>query len=168
MKRKTAIITGISILVVLVLLICVIPIPMKFQPTMQAIKLDGEGNQVGTVQLQLDGWIARSLWSKSLWSLNILSFEDYPEADVPVSRASKDIQGGYNTTSVVINLITPELLTEGGEGESYGFHVAYTDDLECWCIRVDTGGVPGHYYLGSASGETSAQELMEIFKNRLP
>lgn len=168
MKKKTIIIATVAILLVLAIAVCVIPIPMKFQPTIQAIKLDNEGNQLGTVELQLDGWVTRSLFRKHLWSLTILPFEDYPKAKVNISNVSEDILGGYQKTSFVIAAITQEMFSEGGDGNAYGFHVAYTDDLEFWCIRVDTDETPGYYYLGSASGQASTEELMEIFHYRLP
>lgn len=166
---KKLLITVCAILI-LAAVVCLLPIPSIFSETMNAVKLDAQGNIIGTVQIPIQGTKSKSLLQTKLRNVKIGAFDDLGETkELPMSQFSQDPVQGYWKVSIGIgntdfDMPTPENPSIGSiTANSYLYTLAFSEDCDRWCIHISSGNVEEAFYVGSFSGSYSARDLAAYF-----
>ena len=158
------------VVLVLVAAICLLPLPRNVSETLEAVKLDSQGNAIGTVQIPLQITQTKSLLQTKLRKVSIDSFDGLnPTGVLQKSEFSQDPILGYWSISIakagtVSDLPTPQNPTiDETRDYSYLYTVAFDNDLERWMISISYGKAERVYYLGSVDQKYTQQELMTYF-----
>ena len=163
MERKvTFSITGAAVLIVLAIVIAIYFIPSitTTDLSLDAVKLDKDGNQIGTVNITMQVQELNYLLQEDRIALNITPFDGLTsfiyeqsaigEGDVPkhlFGDVWRLFMGAYDTRQNAMTFL--------------GVH--FTEDFDSFAIH--TGDV---CYVASVSGDRTLQELRELFGGIVP
>lgn len=170
------IIIGICCAVLLVVGLHFIQIPTPYEHTMKAVKLDAQGNEVGTVDISISGTAMRSLSHLGRIVAKVSPFDGISGFDID----SNDYEQHFNEeflhhTSVVADIGSVEDIMDAITNESaslnsssYVYYVNTSEDFDRWLIHVAVDGTEHFYYLASIDNQYTTQELLDFFKAKLP
>ena len=173
---KTLNLKKIIIAVVILAAVLMLPWPCPYSRTLKATKFDNDGNNLGTVEISMKGFKTHSiLFGARLYTANVGAFEDY---HAKKWRLSGFDGGGapfldYRYKAIFVTGINPigdwreavENGTEWLESFSYGYTLAFSSDYDRWELIMTpvTPNEGKYFYVGSFSGEPTAEELLEYF-----
>lgn len=164
-KRNGILLSVIAVILLLALALYFIPLPTRVGLTLEATKLDSEGNELGTVQIKMSGYKFDYLFQLDRLDVFIQGFENYAWM-----KASD-----YNhITGAILKLNLPEEYKDREPEWMYSYYggpyanndrtfsatVAFSPDLDRWLICNDTDNV---YYIASVSGNDTVADLVEYF-----
>lgn len=139
----------------------------RFDETLQAVKLDPDGKQIGTVHIRMKGVKSNFFGNKKLHGLSIDGFDGISNiSDLDVSKFPKDpIYGYWSMTFGVGNLSMNQTDLGSAVASGYTCDIAFSNDLEYWRICIRQGKDPGVSYLFSLSGKSTVDELIQNFQD---
>lgn len=157
---------------VAVLVLSLLLLPRTSAMTLNAVKFDVAGQEIGQVEISLKYTTASTL-SKSLNSVTISEFDGFCGTTITdVSRSSSPFRD-YLSITVGVGNLTGDLPTKDNPSldgiQSQGFRciLKVCPDLERWMICIqNTDSKEEYFYVSSASGTVTAQELLDYFDFR--
>ena len=162
MKKRVFI--GALIIAAIVILLIVAPIPTRFGHTLNAVKLDAQEQEIGTVQIPINGvkWV--SLFHQDILDVTIGGFDDVLPAKVDTSEISKPdfIKFYTRTTGVVDSYLTPD---GDLKSNSYTYILRMCPEFDRWLIHIRVGMDTKAYYVGSLSGNYTTEQILAYFEN---
>ena len=170
MKKKTIVLLLICFLAAAVVF-CLLPLPSKHTATLNAVKLDASGNEVGQVEIPLEYVMVGPIFDKKLSRVSIGAFDGIGATD-DQTITKKLFDDYYSVTFGVAGIDGPSLdelkaqdvpSLDEFTSYSYRYIIEASEDTDRWCIRIALEGTE-YYYVGSLSGNSSTAELMDFFK----
>lgn len=169
MQKKTFLSLAVIVLACVLLVgACIYLFPTKTTPlntTLEATKLDSDGNVLGTTQIPMQGAFKKYLIKDSMMELSIASFDGikniifYNDYDhFGFKPIAFDTFYRYSGTA-----------WENASGEMLWVHVFMSQDFEYWAFRMDVHNSDENvYYVASLSGERTVEEIVQYFKGLVP
>lgn len=169
-KRRMYIVFAVSISLVLIgILLYLIPWVTPVDLTLDAIKLDSDGNEIGTEQLQIKGYRYDYLFQKDRMDVTIK----------PLGIRSIDVQTNNSVTGTgVIHscgaIFDPECsrVSLGGWNSDAGYMLVsdlyFTEEFDRFGLVCRPYGDDVFSYVMSINGNYKSQELLEYFKGLVP
>lgn len=149
-KPKFFIIIIAVILISLAVLLCAVPRTTKIDQTMDAVKLDADGNVLGTVSLHIQASADDYLFRDSIFSFKVSDFDSYIGLESTWNRM--DYTKLYYGSAVTQKT--------GEDGPFDIFNVYSSPSLDRWLLWNQSDNV--YYVISTDSGE-SVSELMRYF-----
>ena len=185
MKKSILIIVSIVLLLIIAALLCIVPwdnwnpngsedgttsqMPIDF--TLNAIKLDAVGNEIGTAQIHIHGYRLPFIFPNERIVLTIDPFDDlYQIEDSEVNGEIghiKYIGKEPNTPEFMrLSFIAKSTNAEG----MVDCTLTFSPDMECFAFRCYPFGSDYEEatYIASVSGDYSTRELIEFFNGLVP
>jgi hypothetical protein len=167
-KKKVFLIIGGVLLLCLVAGLCLYLIPQdhrNLNTTLQATKLDKDGNILGTEEIAMQGIFRDYRFQEDTVELSIAPFGIFKsivfsgDSSWNKQSALSDIRGEfYQITFSAWNT----------SKDDYDFCTITTSrDFEYWVFHGDDNGQP-IYYIASASGERTVEEIVQFFRGFAP
>ena len=166
--NKTHISSLIVILLSCVLLVaaCFYLFPIKNIPlntTLNAVKLDADGNVIGTEQITIQGSFKEYLFKDRLMELKVTPFDRLKSINIvdrsnPMGFTPFDLDKFYQYTGTAWEIENPNMLW---------FTFITSQDFEYWVFRVDKNGEAVHY-VASLSGSRTVEEIVQFFQGLAP
>lgn len=162
MNKKIKWILWISIAL---LAVCLIRWPLPYHKTVQAVKLDAQGKELGTVQIRLEGtrWISLLLADRLKVTLGPI--DDFPSTKVDTDTFKQQITEEFLSHS--FGIVSTNFSSDD-PSHSYAYHLHVSPDLDRWMIHIVVDNAEEFYYIGCVSGEASTQELLNYFEPYAP
>ena len=139
-----------------------IPKTTNVDLTLDAVKLDLSGNEIGAARITVTGKKLDYLFQKDRLLVQISPLEGLPEA----TNRNIDDRVIYHEGYCYVHLFAtdpaqPEVLP--------AVVLAFSEDLDRWAVRVNTGaGDPAVCYVSSVSGTYSVKALTQFFHPLVP
>ena len=152
-------------ILIALLVISLIPWPIPYHKTMNAVKLDAQGNQLGTVQIQFDGPRWTSLLLADRIRVTTSPIDGFPSTKVDTGKFTQQITEEFLSLSFGI-VSTDFISNDHSHGYSYRLHVS--PDFDRWMIHIVVDNAEEFYYIGCVSGEASTQDLLNYFEPYAP
>lgn len=170
MLKKVIILLIIVVSLFIALGHCYIPLP--YHHTMNAIKMDAEGNRIGDVEIVLDGKKTVSLFRKDSLRVDVGSIENAPDFEVDTSAFEQHFNEDVLHSNFIIDDISDLISSildkdDMAQSKSYTFYVCISKDFDQWLISVSTNGGPRVYYMGSVSGSKTYDQLAAYFADHI-
>lgn len=167
MMRKTVcfIILGFLLLCITIgLCLYTIPATVAINNTLQATKLDHNGNVIGTEEIALQGAFKNYLFKDDTLELSIGSFGTFNSIIL-----ANDNRGNTSTVPVVFAdfYVMTFMAWDNTKDQSIFGTITASQDFEYWVFRVNHNDNP-EYYVASASGEHTPDEIVQYFKGIAP
>ncbi len=171
-KRAVATLCGIFV-ILLILNLCLYNIskntPIKV--SMEAVKLDEYGNQVGTVPIAINGYLKEYLFRSDALDVNIAPFDGLTDFE-PVEQLNDHVFGAIHNWQWSDWRST--FYTANGVGYFYHVDMYFDQDFERWLFSPRgylytsmESKKEKYYYIASANEEDSLEDLKEYFKQIL-
>ena len=166
MKKRVLLIIACMMLLCIAVGLCLYAIPhnTKIRESMQATKLDKDGNTTGTDTIILQGSFNNYLLKEDTLELTINPFGTLK------SIVMADTGSG-NTFTVPVafdDFYTFTFLAwDTSKEDSVFCTVTVSQDFEYWVFRVGDNDQP-IYYVASASNEHTVEEIVQYFKGIAP
>ena len=169
MKKKVFFIIGGVLLLCLVAGICLYAIPCEHKSlntTLQATKLDKDGNILGTEEIAMQGIFMDYRFKEDTVELHVAPFgifksitfsgdsiwNSQSELTEPFDEFYEVTFGTWNTAK-----------------DDYDFGtIVVSKDFEYWVFRATDGNNQPIYYVASFSGEHTVAEIVQYFKGLAP
>ena len=172
-KRNGILMSVIAVILLLALAIYFIPVPTRIELTLDATKIDGEGKELGTVQIVMAGYKFDYLFQPDRLDVFIHGFENYAWM-----KASDYNHNGMPITGAILKLNLPEEYKDREPEWMYSYYfgpyankdrvftatLAFSPDLDRWLICNETESV---YYVASVSGNDTIADLVEYFHQKI-
>lgn len=152
-----------ALLLCLVAGICLYTIPYKktnLDAVMQATKLDESGIVIGTEEIAVQGNLKRYLFKEDTVELNIAPFGTYKSIRFASDRGNSSIPLNSFHDFYTFLFVASWDPFEGGS-------LTTSQDFEYWVFFID-GDDQQIYYVASASGERTVEEIVQFFKGLAP
>lgn len=169
-KRNAILLSFIACILLLALALYLIPMPTRIDLVLDAVKVDAEGNELGTFQIQLAGFRYDYLFQKSRLNIDVQPFDEYASIMLSdVYYGGQKIPGAilkYDFTGEM-EAFEPDWTYVGCGGkkinQTYGFlaSLAFSPDLDRWLFADHSGKV---YYVASVSGTDATADLIGYFQ----
>lgn len=164
MKKRLLVIGAI---VIAIIAICLLSFPIPYNQTLNAVKLDAVGNEIGTVQISIEGRKWCSLLQKDYLDVNVGGFDDILPMQINTSEWRKNVFEEYQSaTFAIVNSSLGS--TDGTASTVYGYTLNVCPDFDRWVILIRSGTVTQAYYVGSISGNYTTEEIAEYFNVLVP
>lgn len=173
MRTKQIIIT-VSILVVVAAIACFVYLPSSYSHTLNAVKLDADGNEIGTVQITMRGIKWSSLLLPDRLTVTVDPFDGLKKLDLDSAEFRSTRWYDYLETSFVHVHSDMDTSLDGKEmldsftSETFQFSIKLSPDFDRWSICRILDKTERVYYLTSISGNYSTQELLDYFSDLPP
>ena len=156
---KNRIIIAVSAAVLILVLICLLPWPTKVDLTLNAIKLDSEGEEVGSQQIIMEGQKLDYLFKDARMNLSFTPFDGF------VWIKPTEVQPA-GTTGNIWHALENDILYVRYYGcdRAANIHLlilGFSPDLDRWILLDHTDNV---CYVASVNADHTVQELKEYFK----
>ena len=162
-KKATTFIIAV-VLIAIAVMICVIPRFTKVDVTLNATKMDAEGNALGTYEISFHGNKKDYISGDSALDINILPFDDLKNFQASTNE-SNGIEG-YIWSTPGCNYFYIALTAYSGDAQLPDYLTLYfSPDRDKWVLLNGIGKV---FYVGSVSGNCTTEELLEYFQNVIP
>ena len=125
--------------------------------TVNAVKMNKNGEELGTVQLHINGFYQENLFAKDTVFLEFDDFDRY----IYIKTANKTIISFIETQNGK-SIVT--LMIGAGEFPGYdmaGFNLVFSEEFDRFYLQSHTL----EYYIGSVSGNYTAYEIVEYFNS---
>ena len=159
--KRTIIFICVAVLLIAALL-CFLPLPTRVNLTLNAVKLDAEGNEIGTVQIPIQGTKWLSLFRQDRLDVTVGGFDDILPAQIDTSQLRKNsFEEYYRTTFGIVSTAfdSPNELAS----TSYTYTLEVCPKFDRWLILIRSGMDTKACYLGSISGNYTTLALLEYF-----
>ena len=167
MKKK--IILSITIILISCLSLvaaCIYLFPMKTTPlntTLEATKLDADGNVIGTTQIAIQGSFKEYLLNEDKMELTVAPFGglrgiNFVDRTNSMGFTPIAMDKFYQYTGMAWENESPEMLW---------ITFITSQDFEYWVFRVHKNDEPV-YYVASFSGTRTVEEIVQYFKGLAP
>ncbi len=157
MKRKILAL-GIIALLVAAACLCLLPRKTDVSQTLHAVKLDDDGNEVGTAEIVIRGHYLDYLFRKDRMDITIKPFDEYSYIGL-VRDASSKVKG-LVTKWEKVRYYQISIFVEVNERWEYFGGLDFSPDFECWHFTL--WGNHDHF-VASSNGEYTTAELKEFF-----
>ncbi len=166
MKKVLVIIATIIVSIALIVsLITCIPQHTKITQTLNAIQLDKDGNIIGTEEIAMQGIFRDYRFKEDTIELHIAPFGMLKS--ISFSGDSRwDSQSELTDLFGEFYEITFGAWNTSKDDYDFGT-IIVSKDFEYWFFRADDNGQP-IYYVASASGEHTVEEIVQYFKGLAP
>lgn len=174
--RKKIFIPIIILVLIIALACCFLHFQLPYEHTLNAVKLDAQGNEVGTVEIPVTGTARRSVFHLNRIIAEVAPFDGISGFDIDSAKYEKFIDEDFlhRTFSItdigskedIMDAVSSDF--EGYSPTSYTYYISISEDFDRWLIHVVVGDNEPVYYLASVSGKYTAQELRDFFGTRLP
>ena len=168
--RIALIVIIISAILFLATALYLIPIATPINLTLDAIKVDSNGEVIGTAQISLNGYKFDYLFQKSRLDVYIHPFDDYA-----YFKPSRSQENGQSIIGVIRSYSFPEAMKALEPEWKYVFYggiyadtsdicfakVAFSPDLDRWMIADES---EKFYFMASVSGSADGTELISYFQ----
>ena len=168
--KKTFLIIGIILMLAFIVgvILYYVPYVTKINITLNAVKLDENGNEIGTVQIVIQGNKQDYLFQEDRVDLSIEPFDNL----VNITPSNQDgIAGVIHPTFVgdySLVYYGASVQTTVNVTDAYAFcTLAISDDLGRWAFRRSENGKET-YYVASVSGNDTTEELIAFFRGLIP
>lgn len=164
MKKRVLYIIGGVLLLCVVVGLCLYLIPQEhvnLNTTLQATKLDKDGNILGTEEIAMQGIFMDYRFKEDTVELHIAPFGTYKSIQFSSDRGN---------TSIPVNSFD-DFYTFGFVASWDPFEcgsLTTSQDFEYWVFRVTDGNNQPIYYVASFSGEHTVAEIVQYFKGLAP
>lgn len=164
-KKICLAICGVLVLILLIgALLYFVPQSTRVSQTLNATKLDKDGNIIGMNEIALQGSFKDYWFRESTLELYVAPF-----GTLKSIKIGDDNRG--NTTTVPIAFDEFYTLTymawDTSKGDSVFGTITMSQDFEYWVFYVHDDAQP-IYYVASASGEHTSEEIVQYFKGLAP
>lgn len=151
MRKRTVIIITAAILVIVAAILCFAPRITRFDQVMTAVKLDAQGNQLGTTNFRVQASKYDYLFRDSRFSCWIPDFDTLRSFE----RKESVSQNTQAYCFTVIGVVT--------SSDSYVILDLYASpNLDRWLLWNQKDGT---YYVASSDPELTAAELVSYFQD---
>ena len=172
-KRNGILMSVIAVILLLALALYFIPLPSRVQLTLNATKIDGEGKELGTVQIVMAGYKFDYLFQPDRLDVFIHGFEnyawmkpsDYYHNGMPITGA---------ITGAILKLNLPEEYKDREPEWMYSYYggpyangdrafsatLAFSPDLDRWLIFNTSDQI---YYVASVRENDTVADLITYF-----
>ena len=167
MKKKLLLI--IPVVFILAMIACLIPWPIPYCKTLNAVKIDASGKELGTAQITVDGIKYTSVFLGTTLEATFASIEESPDFKINTSKFRTSPFYPYLTQSFVIADTSYEgelidaIQNDALTNNAYTYHLRTSEDLDCWYIHILQNNEQEIYYVGSFSGSFTSAELYAYF-----
>ena len=172
-NRHVIIFYSVVALLIIAALIYYLPRSTPINLNMDAVRLDAEGNQVGTTRISIKGYYRDYLFQADRLDLDITPFDGF--------TFSNDVEsgnhGGYGAITYYDFLDYSQVIYSAANEELYSADSAFEavstiffdEDLNRWCFRMMPWGDGDIvHYVASADKSDSTEALLEFFKVVVP
>ena len=164
------------IIIAVVLMASFAHFELPYEHTLNAVKLDAQGNEIGTVDIPIQGIVRRSLLLPDELLAQVREFDSISGFDVDSAKYEKFVGDDFlHCTFATTDLGSKDDILHAftnGSGElnptSYTYSVSISEDFDRWLIHVVVDDNEPVYYLATVSGKYTTQELQDFFEARLP
>ena len=142
-----------------------VPIRTKIQATCNAMKLDANGNQIGQVQIILEGYRYDYLFQQDRLNIDIAPFDDWKTFHLTedVSTGKTGLISRFFDKFACVNLYTVSPKT----GMISFCKLYITDDFGYIALQIaDTDETV--YYVASANDSATAEQIIQHFQGIVP
>ena len=131
--------------------------------TLNAVKLDENGNEIGTAEIHIKGHKLDDLFRDSRLDVDIEPFDVVENAQL--------VQGSNGSGSITTFNFTDVPMMElyftcndKQENDFTWLHLTFTEEMDCFVLRLlrDSGNM---YYVASSSGNYDTQGVIDYFKD---
>lgn len=149
-----------SILLLIAAVFFLIPDTTKLNQTLHTVKLDANGNEIGSADIAMQGsWRDYRLWEDS-HELYITPFDG-----ISSISSSDNISGAGTAGEDLLHIVYG---VHYSIPNSAGFMNVYISrDFEYWAFCITSGGNTV-YYVGSASGTRTTRDIQQFFGTLIP
>lgn len=174
MKKKTLILTTIAVVLILAIALGFCYIPLPYHHTINAFRIDPEGNRIGNVEITLDGTRWFRLFGADELVAMIGSLDDAPDYKINTFQFESNFLDDYlyytegvaDVTDMVDSLVDRDR-DDVEPVNDYLYRVCVSEDLEQWIISVNTNNESYIHYMGSVSGKKTYEQLADYFNMKL-
>ena len=138
--------------------ILLIPRYSPFQLTLNAVKLDAQGNNLGTAQLQMRGSVYEYAFRPKQMEVAIADFDGFTGVGESTSRSGSYTEIMQSPIASYEYITMYALSRETGQMEF--LTLAFTADLDWWMLLTS----PTEAYFACVSGNTGTEELVDLFR----
>ena len=160
--KKTWTISIAVIVAVVVAAVCLLPRSTWINQTLNAVKLDADGNEIGTVTIHIEGVHLDFLFFPDRLQVSILPFDHL--RSVTLSRYN-GVKGGTFPDAGGTYIKVWFSAWNLHAGAPCTGEIGFSDDFDCWLIRDYTNSVS---YVASVSSEYTTDELKTHFSGKMP
>lgn len=164
--KKIFLIIGIILMLAFIVgvILYYVPNVTKINVTLNAVTLDENGDEIGTVQIAMQGNKQDYLFQEDRVDLSISPFDNL----VNITPSNQDGIAGvvHPIRSGDYSLVYygASVQTTVNVADAYAFcTLAFSDDLDCWAFRRYENGKET-YYVASVSGNYTTKELVAFFR----
>lgn len=167
MKKKTIIV--ILCVLVAATVLCLLPLPSSFTATLNAVKLDSDGKEVGKVEIPVEYTLKGPVFKKELKSVSIEEFDGIDSIeDRELERQLFDdyfsVTFGFGVLSLDETSTLNDPYLAPPKSYSYRYVIKVSEDVDRWFIMITPSEGEEYRYVGSISGKYSTEELADFFK----
>lgn len=167
-QHKKALIGGI-ILVIVAALLYFIPWPTRVNLALDAVKLDAEGNEIGTTQIYIKGFMLNYLFREDRLDITIDPFDDLKY--VLLAGDGTGQEGEISRFDNAHGLVYLWLNLHGWNTRANDTAICqlyFTEEFDCFAFVSHPFGHESVYYVASASGNYTTQQVIEYFNGLVP
>ena len=186
MKRKLKISIGCAVLMlILVGLLYYVPKSTPIDRRVKAVKLDAQGNEIGTIPIYIEGHKLEYLFQEDRLELEIDSFDNLTDFKVKLCVDSFDDLSDLtyvriNNKSVDldrmnVDALGMEYLALSFRGRNVSansqsrYELFFTEEIDCFAFWNDPlNGGESTWYIVSLSNNHTTQEIIEYFHGLVP
>ena len=162
-KKATTFIIAV-VLIAIAVMICVIPRFTKVDVTLNAAKMDTDGNTLGTYEISIHGNKEDYISGKSALDVDIAPFDGLKSFQAS-TNGSNGIEG-YIWSMPGSDYLHITLSAYNGDGSlPDDLTLYFSPDMDRWLLMNTTNKV---FYVGSVSGNCTTEELLEYFQSAIP
>lgn len=162
MYKRSMIFVIVVFLIIAVVLVCVIPRFTRVNITLNATKINAQGEALGTYEIFLHGNRLDYISGNSALDVSISEFDDMIQF-IPFGR---DNTGTKITTEPGSDIPCARYSAWDSKSDTVvDFDIGFSPDMDRW-IFINTDDKV--YYVSSVSGTYTSTELMEYFSNLIP
>lgn len=169
MSKKFAYILCIILGIGVIAGICLYRIPQRtpINVTLEAIKIDENGSEIGTVNISMQGNLEEYIFRDSCLNVEIAPFDGLSDIE-PVVEAESRMSGPIiYDSSIQLNYV---VYSADHEDNAISLIIFFSTDFERWLIlsRPSFQNEGAVYYLGSTSASDSIDDLKDFFAAIIP
>lgn len=156
---KQKIIFAITVIVLIITIVLIVPRSTKITHTLNAVILDSNGNDIGTVQIYIQGRKVDYLYSESRLDVNIPPFHELTSIQASVTDGVEGLitESSY-TEYLTVNFSAWDL----SKNDMVFCRLCFSPDMDRWIFCNLSSKT---YYIASVSGQDEIAELKTYFQN---
>ena len=164
MYKRAMIFVVVVLILTAAVLICVVPRFTKVDIFLNATKFSAQGETVGTYEIAIHGNQLDYIFGDSALDVNISAFDSYSQFEA--ARSGKYGSEGLVHTEPGTEIFCALYSAWNTDTDTVAiFDIYFSPDLDRWLFLNVSDKL---YYVASASGSHTTQELVEYFSAQIP